>query len=74
MRENMKDNIRLSYKIRKSRPALLDEDKIILIKLYFAVKIAQTIQRIKVMSNIDEACFSLTLLKKDPGKENDSRI
>ena len=64
VREYMKDNLRLSYKIGKPRPALLDEDKSILIKSYFAIKIAQTIQHIKVMANIDEACFSRTLLKK----------
>ena len=55
MREYMKDNLRFSYKIGKSRPALLDEDKSILIKSFFAIKIAQTIQHIKVMANIDEA-------------------
>ena len=64
VREYMKDNLRVSYKIGKSRPALLDEDKSILTKSYFAVKISQAIQHIKVMANIDEACFSLTLLKK----------
>ena len=35
LREYMKDNIRLSYKIGKSRSVQLDQDRYILIKSYY---------------------------------------
>ena len=35
----IKEKLNLSYKIGKSRPSILEQDKIMLIKWYFSVKI-----------------------------------
>ena len=64
IRQYIKDKLNLSYKIGKSRPSILEQDKNMLIKWYFSVRIAQILPRIKVIANIDEACFSHTLKNK----------
>ena len=62
-RQYMKEKLCLTYKIGKSRPALLDEKKRSIIKSYFAVRVIQILPNIDIIVNIDEACFSHYLMK-----------
>ena len=64
VRQYMKSNLKLSYKVGKSRPSSLDLDNTMVIKSYFADIIAQFLPRIDVIVNIDEAWFSRTLINK----------
>ena len=64
IRQYIKEKLNLSYKIGKSRPSILEQDKNMLINWYFSVRIAQILPRIKVIANIYEACFSQTLKNK----------
>ena len=59
----MKEKLCLTYKIGKSRPAFLDEEKRSIIKSYFAVRVTQLISSIEAIANVDEACFSHYLMK-----------
>ena len=63
-RSYLKENLRLSYKIGKSRLAKVDVDKNVLIKSYFAIKISQLLSQIDFVENIDEAWFSRNLTRK----------
>ena len=60
----MKESLKLTYKIGKSRPVLYDYDKSMLIKSYFSIKMAKSLSQIDVIINIDEFWFSRTTVAK----------
>ena len=64
VRSYMKEELKLSYKIGKSRPALYDLDRNILLKSYFTIKVIKLLPFIDVIVNIDEAWFSRTTAAK----------
>ena len=62
-RRFMKQEPWLTYKIGISRPDLFNEQKHLIIKAYFAVRIAKLLLYIDIVVNVDEACFSHYLMK-----------
>ena len=60
----MKESLKLTYRIGKSRPVLYDYDKSMLIKSYFSIKVTKLPPRIDVIINIDESWFSRTTVAK----------
>ena len=57
---NMKEEIILSYKTGKSRPALYDLDKNLLLKYYFTIKMIKLLPFIDIIVRIDEEWFFRT--------------
>ena len=64
VRNYLKEDLKLSYKIGKSRPALYDFDKNMILKSYFAIRVIKLLPLIDVIVNIDEAWFSRTTVAK----------
>ena len=64
VRRYMKESLKLTYKIGKSRPVLYDYDKSMLIKSYFSIKVVKLLPQIDVIINIDESWFSRTTVAK----------
>ena len=62
-RQFMKEKLWLTYKVGKSRLALLNEHKHLIIKSYFAVRVAKLLPFIDIIVNVDEASFSHYLMK-----------
>ena len=60
----MKESLKLSYKIGRSRSVFYDYDRSMLIKSYFCIKVAKLLHKIDVIINIDEAWFSRTTITK----------
>ena len=63
-RRYMKEILKPTYKIGKSRPVLYDYDKSMLIKSYSSIKVAKLLPQIDVIINIDESWFSRTTVEK----------
>ena len=62
-RQFMKEKLWLTSKLGKSRPALLNEQKHLIIKSYFAVRVAKLLPFIDIIVNVYETCFSHYLMK-----------
>ena len=59
----MREKLCLMYKIGKSRPVFLDEEKRFIIKSYYEVKVIQLLSSIEVIAKVNEACFSHYLMR-----------
>ena len=63
IRQYIKEKLGMSYKIGKSRTMLFDTERNMLIKWNFTVRIAQIIEGIDLIVNIDEVSFSRSLMR-----------
>ena len=64
IRHHLKQVHNLSYKKGNPRPALLETERIILLKRLFCVKLAQRLFEVRILVNIDESTINKDTCRK----------